>query len=179
MSACPEFSVAFNVSPEDLVAKAKKAVEDAGGTFKGNTEKGEFKVPTPFGAVAGTYHISASKVYILITEKPFLISCWAIENFVRQWIPQFELLPFAAAGPACEFKFPFTGSAKDLVDKARKLVEENGGTFQGDTSQGRFSVKGVTGRYQIHGQTLIVIVDEKPWIVPCWVIEKIIKDNLS
>jgi len=178
MSACPEFSVAFNVSPEELVARAKKAVEDAGGTFNGNAEKGEFKVPTPFGAVAGTYRISASKIYILITEKPFLIICGAIESFVRNWIPQFELLPFAAAGPACEFKIPFTGSAQQLVDKARKLVEENGGTFQGDTSKGQFSVKGVKGRYQIQGQTLIVFIDEKPRIVACWVIEKIIKDNL-
>ncbi len=180
MSACPEFSVPFNVSPGQLVAMAKRAVEEAGGTFNGNTERGHFKVPTPLGGIAGTYRIAASKVYILITEKPCLLSCWEIENFIRRHIPTLEMLPYAPAeGPACQFSFEFQGTAQALVDKAKKLIEENGGTFNGDTSKGSFEVKGVKGRYKISGQTFTVYIDEKPWYVACWLIEKIIKDNLS
>ena len=178
MSSCQEFNVTFSGPAEELVAKAKTAVEDAGGTFNGDTEKGEFKVPTPFGPVAGTYRIAASKVYIQITEKPLLLPCWVIENFVRQWIPPLEMLPYAAAVPSCQFKFEFKGSAQALVDKARKLVEKNGGTFHGNTSNGSFEVLGVKGRYQISGQTFTVYIDEKPWYITCGMIEAIIKSNL-
>jgi hypothetical protein len=80
------FSVPFPGSSQDIVAKAKAAIEKAGGQFNGTEGKGDFTVPTPAGTVKGTYAIAAQSFSVDITDKPFIVPGSAIESQVRKFL---------------------------------------------------------------------------------------------
>ncbi len=80
------FSVDFPGAAQDMVSKAKGAIEKAGGKFLGDEKKGDFEVPTPAGKVKGTYSITAQKFAIDITDKPFVVPGSAIESQVRGFL---------------------------------------------------------------------------------------------
>ncbi|WP_437592386.1 hypothetical protein [Sorangium sp. So ce1000] len=80
------FSVPFSGSSQDIIAKAKAAIEKAGGQFNGDEGKGGFSVPTPAGTVKGTYAISAQTFAVDITDKPFIMPGAAIESQVRKFL---------------------------------------------------------------------------------------------
>lgn len=80
------FSVDFPGAAQDIIAKAKGAIEKAGGNFLGDEKKGDFSVPTPAGKVAGTYSITAQKFSVDITDKPMLVSGGMIESQVRKFL---------------------------------------------------------------------------------------------
>ncbi|WP_437680088.1 hypothetical protein [Sorangium sp. So ce131] len=80
------FSVPFSGSSQDIVAKAKEAIEKAGGQFSGSEGNGNFSVPTPAGTVKGTYAIAAQSFSVDITDKPFLVPGSAIESQVRKFL---------------------------------------------------------------------------------------------
>ncbi|MGZ3847864.1 MAG: hypothetical protein ACXVMS_15480 [Flavisolibacter sp.] len=82
----------------------------------------------------------------------------------------------------CNFSIPFTGLAEDIVGKARKAVEKQGGQFQGDSNSGQFSIKvfgNITGRYSIIGQELQVVIEDKPMMIPCGMIENALKGQIA
>lgn len=87
------------------------------------------------------------------------------------------------AAAACHFKVSFSGSAQDLVDRARQKVQGAGGTFDGDAGSGSFSVPTplghVQGDYQISGQALTVNITKKPFLIPCSAIESYVKSRLG
>ncbi|MFL5810327.1 MAG: hypothetical protein ACJ749_12455 [Flavisolibacter sp.] len=80
--AC-EFSIAFSGSPEDVLAKAKKAVQSQGGNFSGDTNGGNFNVSVFGNKIVGDYTVSGQSLVINITDKPFMIPCSAIESFLK------------------------------------------------------------------------------------------------
>ena len=84
---------------------------------------------------------------------------------------------------SCNFSITFSGSPASIVNKAKTAVTSQGGNFQGDEGSGQFklSVFGATigGSYTITGQELQVIIDDKPFLVPCSTIEGYLKKELS
>jgi hypothetical protein len=80
------FSVDFPGAAQDIVAKAKGAIEKAGGKFLGDEKKGDFSVATPAGTVKGVYTITEQKFAIDITDKPFIVPGSAIEDQVRKFL---------------------------------------------------------------------------------------------
>lgn len=48
------------------------------------------------------------------------------------------------------------------MDEARQAAQENNAAFEGDTSSGSFSGKGVEGSYELEGSTVHVTVTDKP-----------------
>ena len=82
---------------------------------------------------------------------------------------------------ACEFDVAFNGSAEDIVAGAGDSVLKAGGTVDGDTSQGSFSVPNpkVQGTYTISGQKMAITITKKPTLVPCGVIEGYIKKQFK
>lgn len=80
------FSVDFPGAAQDIVAKAKGAIEKAGGKFAGDEKKGDFSVGTPAGTVKGVYTITAQQFAIDITDKPFVVPGSAIESQVRSFL---------------------------------------------------------------------------------------------
>jgi len=84
--AAHSFSVNFTGPAVDTLAKAKGAIEKAGGTFNGDEHKGDFVVSTPAGKVKGTYGISGQTFTVTVTDKPFIVPGSAIEAQVRKFV---------------------------------------------------------------------------------------------
>ena len=84
--------ITFSGSAPDLAAKAKHAIEDAGGEFAGDATNGTFSTPTPLGNVVGTYTVTGQQFRALITSKPFLVTCKQIENKLNEFVPHAEIL---------------------------------------------------------------------------------------
>ena len=84
---------------------------------------------------------------------------------------------------ACNFTIPFTKPVTEILAKAKSTVESQGGTFTGDTSSGNFNVSvfgnTVIGAYTVAGQDLQIDITEKPFLVPCSMIESFLKGQLN
>jgi hypothetical protein len=80
--AC-DFSIEFKGSPDQVLNKAKSAVQGQGGSFDGDVNGGSFKVSAFGNSIAGTYTVSGQQMHISITDKPFLLSCGMIESYLK------------------------------------------------------------------------------------------------
>jgi hypothetical protein len=84
---------------------------------------------------------------------------------------------------ACDFSLPFSGNPEDVLGKARKAVEGQGGNFSGDANGGNFDVSifgnKIVGNYTVSGQTLHITITDKPFMVPCSAIEGFLKNQLT
>ena len=58
-----------------------------------------------------------------------------------------------------------------LLARAKKAAFENGATLLGDERSGRFSHDMAKGEYRMVGQTVIVTITEKHWLLPWPVVE--------
>ena len=76
----------------------------------------------------------------------------------------------------CQFTIPFSNSADNVVNRAKQEIEQTGGFFNGDSSQGRFQVKTplgtIGGSYQVIGQEISMVIEKKPFLLSCKRIEK-------
>ena len=84
---------------------------------------------------------------------------------------------------ACNFTIPFTKPVNEILAKAKSTVESQDGTFTGDESSGNFNVNVfgniVVGAYTVDGQNLQIDITEKPFLVPCSMIESFLKGQLN
>ena len=67
-------------------------------------------------------------------------------------------------------------SLPSLLSRARRAAEENGATLVGDERSGRFSHEMVRGEYRMVGQTVMVTVTEKHWLIPWPVVESRLRE---
>ena len=63
-----------------------------------------------------------------------------------------------------------------LLARTRKAAKENGATLVGDERSGRFSHEMVRGEYHMAGQTVIVTITEKHWLVPWPIVESQLRE---
>lgn len=84
MSKC-NFSIPFTGSPEQVIGRAKGAVEKQGGNFSGDASGGSFSINV-FGTISGSYTVSDNQLNIVIEDKPIMIPCSAIENVLKNQI---------------------------------------------------------------------------------------------
>lgn len=80
--AC-DFSIPFSSDAESVLAKAKTAVQGQGGSFTGDSNSGDFSVSVFGNRIVGAYSVSGQTLNINITDKPFIVPCSAIENFLK------------------------------------------------------------------------------------------------
>lgn len=84
---------------------------------------------------------------------------------------------------ACSFSIPFTGNPEQVLSKARSTVQGQGGNFEGNANSGNFSVNvfgnAIAGSYTVTGQDLNIVIDSKPFLVPCSAIEGFLKNQIS
>jgi len=84
---------------------------------------------------------------------------------------------------ACNFNIPFSGQAQDILQKAKSAVESQGGNFSGDETGGNFNVSvfgnTIVGSYQVQGSNLSIVISEKPFMVPCSMIESFLSKQLA
>jgi hypothetical protein len=84
---------------------------------------------------------------------------------------------------ACNFSIPFSGSAQDVLGKAQSAVQKQGGVFEGDTSVGSFNLtvfgNTIAGSYAVVEQQLNIVIDNKPFLLPCSTIESFLKAQIG
>jgi hypothetical protein len=78
MADC-NFTIPLTGSIDELLAKAREGITSMGGDFKGDGNSGNFALTSPV-SIIGSYTISGTMMDILITEKPFFVSCTMIEK---------------------------------------------------------------------------------------------------
>jgi hypothetical protein len=84
---------------------------------------------------------------------------------------------------SCNFNLQFSEPADQAIQKARAAVESQNGTFNGDNNAGNFQVSvfgnTVKGEYTITGQVLNLVITDKPFFVPCSMIENFLVKQIS
>ena len=84
---------------------------------------------------------------------------------------------------ACTFSIAFSGSPSDIFQKAQATIQGQGGFFRGDDVSGQFELtvlgSPVTGSYTVAGQELNVIIDSKPFMIPCSTIQSYLSKHLE
>jgi hypothetical protein len=84
---------------------------------------------------------------------------------------------------ACKFYIPYTESITDLLKKGIQEAREFNGVFNANEQFGDFKIPAFnsffTGRYLVNETTIEVIISDKPFIVPCVLIEKFLKTHIK
>ena len=84
---------------------------------------------------------------------------------------------------ACNFTIPFSGTSRDVLQKAEAAIHDQGGHFRGDDTSGVFQLtvlgSEIRGSYNISGQALIVTIDSKPFMIPCSTIQHYLAKHLE
>ena len=75
-----QFNISFSGDAEILLRRAKEEIERAGGSLVGNTSEGNFQAKTPIGSIRGSYKVENQQISLVISNKPFLLSCRKIEK---------------------------------------------------------------------------------------------------
>ena len=70
-------------------------------------------------------------------------------------------------------------SPSSLLARARRAARENGATLLGDEGSGRFSHELVRGEYRMAGQTVVVNITDKHWLLPWPVVEVRLRELLA
>ena len=76
------FKIPFTGDAQQILNKARTAVEGQGGTFTGNEMAGNFEVSV-MGTIQGSYNVMDNELEIDITSKPMFVGCGMIENFLK------------------------------------------------------------------------------------------------
>lgn len=84
---------------------------------------------------------------------------------------------------SCNFKIPFAGSSDEVLNKAKAAVLGQGGNFSGDNTTGNFDVTAfgntIKGSFAVVGTNLDIVIDSKPFFLPCSTIEGYLKNQLG
>ncbi len=63
-----------------------------------------------------------------------------------------------------------------LLGRAKRVARENGATLIGDEASGRFSHDMLRGEYRMKGQTVIITITEKHWLIPWPIVESRLRE---
>lgn len=84
---------------------------------------------------------------------------------------------------SCQFNVSHTGDKNQLVDNLRNAILQVNGTFDGDVSHGVFRgdtpLGSFSGSYDVHGDEILIRVDDKPFLISCSRIESEIRKYLG
>ena len=71
---------------------------------------------------------------------------------------------------------PVSGEIDALLQQARQAAAKADGTLVGDSKAGTFTgqtpLGAIKGKYAVSGQTVIITISDKPWLLPMSAIEK-------
>ncbi len=81
-----QFSLPITISADEVFTKASSAIQNSGGTISGSSSSGTFSLPTPLGKIDGNFSIDAGTMNVIITDKPFFISCSLIEERLAGYV---------------------------------------------------------------------------------------------
>ncbi len=70
-------------------------------------------------------------------------------------------------------------SSSELLARARRAASESGATLVGDEVSGRFAHELVEGEYRMVGQTVVVHITDKHWMLPWPILEVRLREFVS
>ena len=83
----------------------------------------------------------------------------------------------------CNFFIPIPGEPAETLNKAKAAIEKQDGHFTGDDESGNFDVtvmgNTIAGSYTSDGKELAIIIDTKPFFIPCEMVESFLKTKLA
>lgn len=80
------FEIGLNDDPAVVLKKVESEITSSGGSFNGDTEKGDFAGKSVLGYVRGQYLVvSGKEIRVTITDKPFLVPNSAVESEIRKF----------------------------------------------------------------------------------------------
>ena len=77
------------------------------------------------------------------------------------------------------FRMHTTLKPSSLLTRAKKAASESGATLIGDKQSGRFWHDMVRGDYRMVGQTVIVTITDKHWLLPWPVVEAQLRELIQ
>ncbi len=80
-----KFKIPFSGSTQQVLNRARTAVEGQGGIFSGDESSGNFEVSV-MGTIKGSYTVLGNELDIVIDSKPLFVSCGMIEGFLKSKI---------------------------------------------------------------------------------------------
>ncbi len=80
--AC-NITINFTETAADLVANLKIKIETQKGSFTGDETAGTINVPLMGSSIKGSYTINGQQIDLVITDKPFFVSCNQIQNYLQ------------------------------------------------------------------------------------------------
>ena len=82
----------------------------------------------------------------------------------------------------CSFQFNIETNPAETIEKVKATIEQEGGTFNGDETEGTFSlptpVGVIEGNYQVTVDELTIDITKKPAFLPCSMLEGELKKRL-
>ncbi len=82
----------------------------------------------------------------------------------------------------CTFVINYGGTPAELVETAKGMIEEAGGTFDGGEERGRYTVNlalgQVHGEYDLQPGAASFRITKKPMLVPCAAIEAFLRAKI-
>ena len=85
MSDC-NFTIPFKEPVSMIISKARAAIENYNGVFNGNENSGDFEITVFGNTIKGSYSVAGQNLNLIITHKPFFVSCSTIENLLSKEI---------------------------------------------------------------------------------------------
>jgi hypothetical protein len=83
----------------------------------------------------------------------------------------------------CNFNIDFTEPIETLIEKAKDVITSTGGTFEGDTVRGHYSIPTklgkITGDYSVSGSSIAFAITDRPGLVGCNRIENELRKYLN
>jgi hypothetical protein len=84
---------------------------------------------------------------------------------------------------ACVFNVPYASKIDDLLAKGLRESKNFDGQFEGTAQNGFFSFRALggtfTGTYKVGETTIEIIIQDKPFLIPCGVIETFIRAHIK
>ncbi len=77
------------------------------------------------------------------------------------------------------FRVHTTLKPSSLLTRAKKAASESGATLIGNKESGRFSHDMVRGEYRMLGQTVIITITDKHWLVPWPLVESQLRELIQ
>lgn len=82
----------------------------------------------------------------------------------------------------CSFQIKIEADPAEAIKKVKAKIEQEGGTFNGDENEGKFSlptpVGVIEGSYQVTADELKIDITKKPVFLPCSMLEAELKKRL-
>lgn len=118
MAECSPIRLQLPGPAETLFPQAKAAMQKAGGTMRGNAISGSGTVVTPLGEVSFTYQTTGDTLIIVVTDKPWALSCNRIASELRTGMAQIKAPAEPSPAPTDPDDGPGDAAPPDAPDDA-------------------------------------------------------------